>query len=148
MRKSKGFTLIELLIVMTVIIILAGILIPSFRGFQNDAWIVKAESEIGVVQTAVESYYRNHRGTYPDSIQDLLKVNPKIIPSLPEDPFKTDKDTYGYKIVYKNPGKEAYYVIYSHGPNHEVDWTWDASKGVVILAPGSDDILLTNAILE
>jgi prepilin-type N-terminal cleavage/methylation domain-containing protein len=144
-NKNKGFTLIELLIVMTVIIILAGIMVPSFRGFQNDAWIVKAQSEITVLQTAVESYYRNHRGRFPEKLENLLEVSPQIVNHLPEDPFKTNGDDYGFELVYSSPGNDVFYVIYSNGPNHVKDWTWDAYAKKVIISGDPDDIFITNA---
>ena len=67
----KAFTLIELLIVMTVIAILAGILIPSFRGYQSEAWIIKAEGDIGALQLGVEAYFRKHTNEYPDAIEAI-----------------------------------------------------------------------------
>ncbi len=147
-KLSHGFTLIELLIVMTVIIILAGIMIPSFRGFQNDAWLVKAENEVRVVQTAIESYYRNHKGLYPEGLEDLIRVNPRILTQLPQDPFETSGKSYGYRIIYKKPGNEAFYVIYTNGPNREKEWVWDEEKGIVSVSIKSDDILVTNAIYQ
>ncbi len=147
MEHQRGFTLIELLIVMTVIIILAGILIPSFRGFQNEAWNVKAEQEVGVIQTAIESYFRNHKNNYPPKLEDLLTTSPKLLNQLPQDPFKSNGNTYGYEIVFKEPGKEMFYVIYSPGPNRIKNWTWDSAKGS--MPPlNDDDILVTNAPIE
>ncbi|MDD5457085.1 MAG: type II secretion system protein [Candidatus Margulisbacteria bacterium] len=145
---KKAFTLIELLIVMTVIAILAGILIPSFRGYQSEAWLVKAEGDIGALQIAVESYFRNHDNKYPDTLEDLLTSNPRYIPQLPKDPFRTATNRYGYEVVTKKPGSEPYYVIYSNGPNHVKNWSWNATKGEVVMDKDSDDILFTNAIIQ
>ena len=144
----KAFTLIELLIVMTVIAILAGILIPSFRGFQSEAWLVKAEGDISSLQVGVEAYFRSHDNQYPEKIEDLLTSTPRYIPSMPKDPFRTKGSDYGYEVVYRKPGNEPYYVIYSQGPNRVKNWSWDALKGQVVLEQNSDDILFTNAVIQ
>ena len=60
MKSQKGFTLIELLIVLSVIAILVAIIIPSFRGMQQEGWLTKAEQELNTLQAAVESYYRHN----------------------------------------------------------------------------------------
>ena len=145
---KKAFTLIELLIVMTVIAILAGILIPSFRGYQSEAWHIKAEADINTLQGAVESYFRTHDNKYPDSLADLMTSTPRFIPHLPKDPYRTINSGYGFEIVVRKPGNEPFYVIYSNGPNRVKNWKWDQAKAVVILEPTSDDILFTNAIIE
>lgn len=144
---KQGFTLIELLIVMSILIILVGILVPSFRGYQNEAWIVKAESEINTLQLVVESFFAK-KTFYPGKLSDVLKTTPGIISRLPRDPFKTVGENYGYKIIEKNSGKENFYIIYSRGPNRKIEWEWDSMQGIITLEPESDDIIFTNAILE
>lgn len=145
---KKAFSLIELLIVMTVIAILAGILVPSFRGYQAEAWHIKAEADINTLQGAIEAYYRTHDNKYPDSLKDLVTTSPRFIPNLPKDPFRTNINQYGYEVVYVKPGNEPFYVIYSFGPNRIKNWSWNAAKGEVVLELNSDDILFTNAIIE
>ncbi|WP_158290116.1 GspH/FimT family pseudopilin [Ramlibacter sp. WS9] len=46
MRTSRGFTIIELLVVMTVIGILAGIAVPSFRNFIAQQRVKSASYEV------------------------------------------------------------------------------------------------------
>ena len=148
MKLRKAFTLIELLIVMTVIAILAAILIPNFRGYQSEAWIIKAEGDIGTLQLGIEAYYRKHNNEYPDSLEDLLEESPRFITTMPTDPFKTDGNYYGYEIVYKKPGDEPFYVVYSYGPNRVKNWSWNELQGFVIMDADSDDIIFTNARLQ
>jgi len=133
---------------MTVIAILAGILIPSFRGYQSEAWIIKAEGDVGSLQLGVESFFRKHANEYPDSLEDLLEENPRFITTMPQDPFKTDGKLYGYEIVYKKPGNEPFYIIYSHGPNRYKNWNWNETRGFVVMESNSDDIIFTNARLQ
>ncbi len=147
-KTKKAFTLIELLIVMTVIAILAGILVPSFRGYQSEAWIIKSEGDIGTLQLGIEAFFRKHNNEYPDAIDDLLEENPRFITTMPIDPFKTDSKQYGYEIVYRKPGDEPFYVVYSHGPNRSKNWSWNELQGFVIMDTDSDDIIFTNARLQ
>ncbi|MEK6557481.1 MAG: type II secretion system protein [Candidatus Margulisiibacteriota bacterium] len=144
---KKAFTLIELLIVITVIAILAGILVPSFRSYQNEAWHVKAEGDISSLQLAVESFFRQNDNRFPDGLGELITVSPRYIPNLPKDPYRTNGVNYGYEIVTKKPGSETFYVLYSNGTNHVRDWKWDEKEGSVILSDKSDDVVFTNAMI-
>jgi general secretion pathway protein G len=145
---KKAFTLIELLIVMTVIAILAGILIPSFRSYQQEAWHTKTEGDISGLQLAVESFFTTHDNRYPEELSELITSSPRFIQQLPKDPYRTSGVSYGYTILAKKPGSESFYIIYSYGPNHIRNWSWDATKGMVMLDQNSDDIVFTNAIIE
>jgi prepilin-type N-terminal cleavage/methylation domain-containing protein len=149
----RGFTLIEMLIVMAVVSILIAIIIPSYRGMQNDAWIAKAEKEAQTIQAAVESYYRHHN-EYPAGLDALLAAKPTIINKMLEDPWKTDEtnSSYGY-LTGTLSGFGAYYIIYSRSIDGVDDvktaaasLTRDNPK--LIIPAGSDDIVLTNLPLE
>ena len=59
MLNQKAFTIIELVIVISVLIILIGITIPSMRGMQQSGMIVKVKGELQIFQATVESYYTN-----------------------------------------------------------------------------------------
>ena len=119
MRRTKesGFSLLELLIVIAVIAIIAGIALPSFRGMRDEASVTEAESELKVLQAAVESYYR-HVGKYPTSLKDLYTAKPNIVRAELDDPFTTSGNTYGYDYKIAKDGSGNYiYVIYSYGPD-------------------------------
>jgi type II secretion system protein G len=149
---KRGFTLIELLIVMAVVSILIAIIIPSYRGMQNDAWIAKAQKEVQTLQAAIESYYRYHN-EYPTSLSDLTdstKKHPKIIDKLLPDPWKTQTvdgvDTYGYVRVENLDGFGAYYIVFSKGidgqdGDYDVNPSIDANNRLTIKG---DDVVLTN----
>lgn len=148
----KGFTLIEMLIVMAVVAILVAIIIPSYRGMQNEAWIAKAEKEVQTLQAAVESYYR-HNGAYPAALSDLLAAKPQIITQSLIDPWNTDgSEGYGYQVVNDVTGFGDAYVIYSRSINStsEVpDAAAIKSAGeLVVVLDGdgnkSDDVVKTN----
>ena len=54
---QKGFTLLELLITMCIIMILAGIAIPSYKDYKKKAYNVRALSDLKNISTAEELYY-------------------------------------------------------------------------------------------
>lgn len=112
----KGFTLIELLIVIAVISILVGIALPRFKGMQDEGNIAKAKGELRTLQTAIESYYIHNANTYPSALSDLTAVatKPKIVNSIPDDPFASAGTDY----VYARGGtNNKFYVAYSVGPD-------------------------------
>lgn len=127
---KKAFTVIELLIVIAVITILIGIVLPRFKGMQDEGNIVKAKGELRTLQTAVESYYIHNNKTYPAALTDLTTATPAIIgTTVPDDPFATAGTSY----VYTRGGTgNHYYIIYSIGT----------------AANGSAVISLTNTVTE
>jgi type IV pilus assembly protein PilA len=61
MKRQKGFTLIELLIVLAIILVIAGIAIPSLIHVKINANETSAVASIKAIQTAQTSY----QATYP-----------------------------------------------------------------------------------
>ena len=142
-NKTSGFTLLEVLMVITVIWILAGIVLPSFKGFQNEANITKAESDLHILKTAIESYRRYHGGQLPGNITaNLRDAVPRMMTDPLSDPWQTSlsvqaKDGYTYGYVTDNvPGFGPLYVVYSRGVERTggVEWNAQASLNVVITA--------------
>jgi type IV pilus assembly protein PilA len=140
MKKHKGFTLVELLIVMSVVAILVAMIIPSFRGMQQEAWMTKADKEVLTLKTAIESYYRHH-GSYPTNITtDLTSAQPAIITRALTDPWKTNGDTYGY-MTGNMPGFGDYYIVYSKSINGQKDFQ---DPSTPTLTQTGDDIVESN----
>jgi len=149
---KKGFTLIEMLIVMAVVSILIAIIIPSYRGMQQDAWHAKAEKELQTMQAAVESFYR-HNNRYPDAIADLTTASPRILTKLLDDPWKTvdagnGKYTYGYFIGDTN-NFGPYYVLYSKSIDGIDNTVGRGPEGAPpVFYVDGDDIVLSNLPVE
>ncbi len=64
-RVKGGFTLIEVITVIAILIILAGISVPSILSVQNRAKRAQTEALFGRIVNALTLYYQDHGG-YPD----------------------------------------------------------------------------------
>jgi prepilin-type N-terminal cleavage/methylation domain-containing protein len=141
--NKQGFTLIELLVVISVIAILVGIAIPRFKGMQDEANGSKAQAELRVLQTAVESYYMNQSNTYPAtsttvSASTLNSTSPLIISEPLLDPFRSSAE---YNYILSSNG--TYYVALSHGPDGAADITGINTSGE-LQGSDDDDVYITN----
>jgi len=110
---KKGFTIIELLIVIAIISILVGLILPRFKGMQDEGNIAKAKGELRTLETAVESYYIHNNSAYPATLALVTAQTPQIVSAIPTDPFSAAGAAYGYV---RGGTNNKYYVIYSAGP--------------------------------
>ncbi len=75
MRYAGAFTVIELLVVMTVIIVLAGLILGTSGYVQKKGARARAEAEIAAMSAALESYKADN-GIYPTTTAtNTLKAN-------------------------------------------------------------------------
>src|SRR2546423_12339476 len=72
---NRGFTLIELLIVISIIIILAGLTIATMGYVQSKARRSRAEAEIAAISAACENY-KADTGIYPRTTGETDKLDP------------------------------------------------------------------------
>lgn len=145
MKIKRGFTLVELLVVIAVISIIVGVVIPRFKGMQDEANKSKVKAELTTLQTGVESYSMNHeQHEYPPTTaticQDSLNgANPVIVSSVLYDPFGGSGEEY----IYELSPSGAYYVIFSRGPDLVRDIAGVGDDGY-LTGDHVDDIFVTN----
>jgi type II secretion system protein G len=134
-----GFTLIEMMIVIVVIAILIGVLLPNFRGTQDEAAEQRARSELRTLATAIESYYIHNSNALPTTLTALITATPRIVSTVPDDPFRSGSNDYSYA----RDTNAVYYVIYSYGRDRAADITGMDTDGTMA-GTSDDDIFVTN----
>lgn len=75
--RSSGFTLVELLVVISIIMLLAGILVPTVSGVLKSASVTRAKARINEIADGVEAFRmdtaNNPAGLYPGQPPDKLE---------------------------------------------------------------------------
>jgi type IV pilus assembly protein PilA len=79
LSNEDGFTLIELLVVILIIGILAAIAIPAFLSQTSKASDSAAKTQVGTLQTTMETYASEHNGSFEGA---TLKALQEIEPTL------------------------------------------------------------------
>ena len=122
-NRARGFTLIEVMVVVVILGIMAAILVPRIMDRPEQAQIIKAKSDIRVIESQL-NLYRLDNFSYPTTDQGLeaLVERPTHGPEarnykqggyldrLPIDPW-------GNPYQYLNPGTHGTIDVYSLGPD-------------------------------
>ncbi len=146
LRNEKGFTLLEILVVISLILIIAGIALPKFLGVSDEGKKAKSAAELKTMQTALESYLLNTTGSVPanfGALETALEAaTPRLIGDVSKfyDPFGATATT---NYSYMKSVNDKYYVLRSLGPDKAADITAVSSAGVITGGPG-DDIYVSN----
>lgn len=141
--NNSGFTLLELLIVIGVIAILASIIIPAFKGMQEEGDRTASQGDLKTIKLALESYYIHHDRQYPTYLTDLETASPRLIQDkLPDDRFNKKGNTYKYVNL------AGYFVVWTNGPDGIQQLVVDTDKQKITSYKNSDDIFETNAWKE
>ena len=90
-RQCCGFTLIELMIVMSLIVILAGIGLSVHANSQTRAREAVLKENLFRMRDALDQYYAD-KNAYPPSLEDL--VTQKYLRAVPVDPFTQSTTTW------------------------------------------------------
>lgn len=86
--------MIELLVVIAIIGVLATLVLLQLGTARSRARDVKRIADVSQIRSAVELYYEDNNGIYPDDITTLLLS--KYLNNVPNDPLAT-ATTYGYR---------------------------------------------------
>lgn len=65
-NRKAAFTIVELLTVMSIIVILIGLMVPSLNMVRRYAWEVRQKAQFNSIDTAIELFNSEFQG-YPDS---------------------------------------------------------------------------------
>jgi type IV pilus assembly protein PilA len=78
-QDEGGFTLIELLVVILIIGILSAIAIPAFLSQKSKANDAGAKTQVGTLQTAMETYSTENSGSYAGAtLAKLEAIEPTL----------------------------------------------------------------------
>jgi type II secretory pathway pseudopilin PulG len=128
-----------MMIVIVVIAILLGVMLPNFRGTQDEASEQRARAELRTIATAIESYYI-HYNALPTALSTMVTATPRIISVVPDDPFRSSTD-YSYAV----DTNRAYYVVYSYGRDRAVDISGINTSGQLTESGDcTEDLFVTN----
>src|SRR5438876_8052367 len=90
--RECAFTIIELLVVITIIIILAGLILSTVGYVQKKGARSRAETEIAAMSAALESY-KTDNGIYPrDTTNSTTDNLAALTTQTPPDPLPTSYD--------------------------------------------------------
>ncbi len=88
-QDEGGFTLIELLVVILIIGILSAIAIPAFLSQKSKANDAGAKTQVGTLQTSMETYSTENSGSYEgatlaklEAIEPTLKEKTQSTPAV------------------------------------------------------------------
>jgi general secretion pathway protein G len=90
-RSGLGFTLIEVLIVITLLVVLASIGMPTYQNSVRRAREATLKEDLFRMRDAIDQYYADKQ-KYPQSLQDL--VTDGYLREIPKDPITDSRDTW------------------------------------------------------
>jgi general secretion pathway protein G len=90
-RTKDGFTLIELIIVLSIIGLLVGLGLPTYRSARVKAEEAVLKENLFILRTQIDLYAQD-KGKYPSSLQAL--VQDSYLRSIPVDPMTRQSTTW------------------------------------------------------
>jgi len=102
--QASGFTLMEMMIVMTLIVILAGIGLVSYGNSVTRAKEATLKEDLFRLRDAIDQYYAD-KNKYPASIETL--VSEKYIRAVPVDPFTGTAESWQGTVSEPDPGNPS-----------------------------------------
>ncbi len=90
-RSRRAFTLVEVIAVMVVLAILAGVAIPKFFDYSDEARTSAVQGTLGGVRSGLANYFANEMitnslGAYP-ALVDLNTVGTVMQEAIPANPY-------------------------------------------------------------
>lgn len=128
--RYQGFTLLELMVVMIIIALLVGYVAPNYFSVVGKSEAKAARAQLDGLQKALVAY-RLDVGTYPPSDPGLTALirkpigasqwaGPYLSKAVPLDPW-------GHSYVYRYPGHNAEFDLFSYGRDGKPGGEGDAA---------------------
>ncbi|MGE3844219.1 MAG: type II secretion system protein [Vicinamibacterales bacterium] len=96
--RQRGWTLIEMVVVVSMIVILAGIAMAGYRNAVTRAQEAVLKEDLFRIRDSIDQYYAD-KGKYPADLQAL--VTDGYLRSIPEDPITRSTETW--QVVQAEP---------------------------------------------
>jgi general secretion pathway protein G len=100
-NHQRGFTLIELLIVVTLIVVLAGIGMSTYSTSVARAKEAVLREDLFKMRDSIDQFYAD-KGMYPPDLSSL--VTEGYMRQIPKDPFTESSDTWQVVMSDPDPG--------------------------------------------
>ena len=101
---ERGFTLVEVMVVMSLIVVLAGIGLAVHTNSQTRAREAVLKEDLFRLRDSIDQYYAD-KNNYPESL-DALVTN-KYLRSIPVDPFTNSSDTWQTTMSEADPANPS-----------------------------------------
>ena len=101
-RGAGGFTMIELLVVVSLVIILAGIGMAQYRNGVTRAQEAVLKEDLFRMRDVIDQYYADKQ-QYPQTLEEL--VTDGYLRAIPKDPFTGSADTWQTRPGRARPGE-------------------------------------------
>src|SRR5687768_7640505 len=122
--SQRGFTLIELLIVVTLIVVIAGIGLSTYSTSVARAKEAVLRENLFRLRDNIDQYYAD-KGAYPPDLSAL--VTEGYMRQIPRDPFTESADTWQIVMSEPDPGNPSavpgVYDVKSGAPGVSLDGT-------------------------
>ena len=104
LKSAAGFTMIEMLIVMTLIIILAGMAVTQYRNSVRHSEEAVLKTDLFRLRDAMDQFYAD-KNRWPADLAEL--VSEGYIRAVPTDPMTKSKDTWVTEMAEADPNSPA-----------------------------------------
>jgi general secretion pathway protein G len=119
-ERQRGFTLMEILLVVVIIGLLASLILPNLMGRFERSKEEIAKAQVELLSSSVQAFMLDV-GRCPNGLEELIKSqDPKWRgPYLSKK--EIPKDPWGRDYIFKCPGENGPFDLYSLGPNGKLD---------------------------
>jgi len=91
LQSARGFTMIEMLVVMTLVVLLAGLAMTQYRNAVTRSEEAVLKENLFRMRDAMDQFYAD-KNKYPSDLSEL--VSEGYIREIPTDPMTKSKDTW------------------------------------------------------